>query len=649
MKLRTIKSSLWLLLVLCTYNQLMAADLKTDRDVWLYLNRQSDFWFEQHSSSRSIDPGEWKKPLEMVFSKLSRYSGETNYKPIYRVVDDSSFNAACYPNGKIVVNSGTLEFMDEQLEREIEAPLSSLPQEKRDELRAVMIAPVIAHELGHYINRHSYKYFLRLWKAQGGSAGGDFDYSMMKFSQKNEFEADMTGYYLLQKAGYPAERMIGVLSMMNVFHQKSLSAGGGSSLASYFSTHPSPHKRVAALNAEGTEFHKMAAKLEQAFEYIQLGKDLQVAIDILDSALKQYPENIFLRKANTIAYHKLWLATVPVREQKMKGIITTAGFRDDMVLKKEAERRSTKKTIPGDKKIYYKAKQLYLKTWQEAADHSFNSNFALLLAYSPKKNETEFAKSLAHSASRESGHPDFISNEAMVLYLAGDKKKSEEILLMLAVQFDKEYSKLLSHAQMSPFAGETLKRMKKHISMVQSVDKTFVFSYFTPLLNLSMFYMLEWDMEKSKTLAYDYLTRYESRSTWARFLADIHQIEITQPEKKYFQVNGIKVTDGLKKVIDTWGKPDTTDMGPSAQELWTYDRLGAKLTIENGVVETIRLFSVKSPRIDNQFGIGSSRSSIEEILGRYKRFSDSYFVYDRQQEIAVQYVLGECSDIILLK
>jgi beta-barrel assembly-enhancing protease len=164
---------------------------------------------------------------------------------------DASFNAAMFPSGMMIVNTGVLARV-------------------RNEAQ---FAAVIGHEVGHYFRRHSLARYrdIRHKTAMGevataASQGGSYGMgtgmeswnlitqaiveSVYRFSQDQESEADAFGIMLMARAGYApraasamCEQLIDERRASAAARDKRYFAGAGSAL----STHPPTRRRIVDL------------------------------------------------------------------------------------------------------------------------------------------------------------------------------------------------------------------------------------------------------------------------------------------------------------------------------------------------------------------------------------------------------------------
>ena len=157
----------------------------------------------------------------------------------FHVIPAADINAFALPGGPIFVNLGTIQAADNEAE----------------------LAGVLAHEMSHVYMQHSAKQAPKATVAQivAGLAGAVLPQSgigslgrmgiqigagtlLMKYSRKDESQADATGAVIMYKAGYNPKAMAD-------FFQK-LEQKYGSGGAQILSDHPNPGNRQAAIQKE---------------------------------------------------------------------------------------------------------------------------------------------------------------------------------------------------------------------------------------------------------------------------------------------------------------------------------------------------------------------------------------------------------------
>lgn len=185
-----------------------------------------------------------KAYLDGMCRSLGRLSHRPNLDYRLDVLDASAVNAFAVPGGYVYFTRGILGTLNNEAE----------------------LAGVMAHEIGHIAARHSAQQYSRAQLAQIGVAVGGLFFGdlasglaqmgvgmlFLSFSRENEREADALGVEYSSKAGYDAAelaRFFETLERMNP-------ASDRSGLPGWFSTHPSPADREAAVRSMAKEWQQ---------------------------------------------------------------------------------------------------------------------------------------------------------------------------------------------------------------------------------------------------------------------------------------------------------------------------------------------------------------------------------------------------------
>jgi predicted Zn-dependent protease len=163
----------------------------------------------------------------------------------FRIVNSAEINAFALPGGYIYVNRGVFEAAENEAQ----------------------LAGVIAHESGHVVMRHGTHIASQAIVTQGGAAlltsimgesgsltgqlaqlglGLGVDSLLLKNSRSAEAEADRVGTFILLEAGYEPRAMAQFFQIIaRKYPQRTVQ---------FFSDHPNPENRIAAVDAEIAEW-----------------------------------------------------------------------------------------------------------------------------------------------------------------------------------------------------------------------------------------------------------------------------------------------------------------------------------------------------------------------------------------------------------
>ena len=178
----------------------------------------------------------------------------------FRALRDPVPNAFALPNGSVYVNTGLIALLDNESQ----------------------LASVLAHEITHVLNRHTYlqnrsnrKKFLAIniiaaagaWNPVGGVAGAAIDIiaavsplilvtTMFGYSRDLEKEADLKGVDVMTIAEYPPEEMIKALTLLSNDIE-------GEQLKFFYNDHPQLKDRINYVTAYlGSKANKTTAAAE---------------------------------------------------------------------------------------------------------------------------------------------------------------------------------------------------------------------------------------------------------------------------------------------------------------------------------------------------------------------------------------------------
>jgi predicted Zn-dependent protease len=185
--------------------------------------------------------GELEAYLDRVGQAVAANKEIENVNWKFRALRDPAPNAFALPNGSIYINTGLLALLENEAQ----------------------LAGVLAHEVIHVSNRHTYQQnrsirkkvlainilgVISTWNPVGGAAGIAIDLiatvspfmlvlSIFGYSRELEKEADLEGLKNVSAAGYAPEQMVGSFKLL----QKDIE---GEQVTSFYNDHPKLRDRV---------------------------------------------------------------------------------------------------------------------------------------------------------------------------------------------------------------------------------------------------------------------------------------------------------------------------------------------------------------------------------------------------------------------
>ncbi len=297
--------------------------------------------------SYSDDP-ELAEYLNSLGNKLVAASPDSRQEFNFFLILDPQVNAFALPGGFIGVNSGLL-----------------LTAQSESEL-----AGVLAHEIGHVVQRH----FARMLVAQKGFqltslaalaiailtarsnaqvsqaaiAGAQASYvqSSLNFTRANEQEADRVGFRILEKSGFDPEGM-------PAFFGRMLRATRFSDTAapSYLRTHPLTTDRIADMEnrAQNLPYHQVP----DSIEFQLMRAKLKAAQDSPQESVVFFEDSLRERKYLSEAASRYGLVAALIRAKAYP----RAG----------KELQALRKAVPANAAVDVLAAQLYFASGEDAA------------------------------------------------------------------------------------------------------------------------------------------------------------------------------------------------------------------------------------------------------------------------------------------
>ena len=172
--------------------------------------------------------------------KMGALSHQPNLAYSIQVLDSPAVNAFAVPGGYVYLTRGILAYVNDEAE----------------------LAGVVAHEIGHIAARHSAQQYSNAQLAQLGLGLGamvsktfskyagiaQFGVGMLflSFSRSDEREADTLGVEYSSKAGYDSYHMANLFVSLERLNPGEAQGG----LPGWFSTHPNPPDRIAAVKRD---------------------------------------------------------------------------------------------------------------------------------------------------------------------------------------------------------------------------------------------------------------------------------------------------------------------------------------------------------------------------------------------------------------
>jgi predicted Zn-dependent protease len=169
---------------------------------------------------------EKKFNIKKIFNNLSQYVERTKINYNYKIVRTDEVNAYAIAGGNMYINTGILDFLDDEDE----------------------IAFVIAHEISHNEKRHCIKrvQYAVLASSVDPSFGGivQVAYGMysMPFSKYDEFDADENGVKIMLKAGYKKSGAVSFFEKLEKL-EKEYGTDQRDALNDFISSHPTARER----------------------------------------------------------------------------------------------------------------------------------------------------------------------------------------------------------------------------------------------------------------------------------------------------------------------------------------------------------------------------------------------------------------------
>lgn len=159
----------------------------------------------------------------------------------FNVINDSTINAFALPGGKIYIHRGLLEILDNeaQLAGILAHEVAHVTAEHHDRMAGRSMAIAIGTSVAQILTQNSESDLIRMGVPVFVTGSGLLN---LRYSRAQEFEADDLGLRYMVRAGYQPTTLAEVM-------QKLDDITSGQRPSEWFSTHPSPPNRIAAIEA----------------------------------------------------------------------------------------------------------------------------------------------------------------------------------------------------------------------------------------------------------------------------------------------------------------------------------------------------------------------------------------------------------------
>lgn len=210
------------------------------------LGREAAQGIEKEKKLRFIEKASIREYVSGVFFRLTKSSRRADIPYSVRIIDTAEINAFALPGGFVYVNRGLLQWTRSESE----------------------LAGALGHEIGHVVGRHGANTVARATAAESlvneasrillgtdmagkllMQVGGPLALlAMLKYTRMQELEADLLGYYNMQRAGWHPQGMIAL------FRHLGENSAPGDALTGLLSSHPASSEREEQVTAEMTRF-----------------------------------------------------------------------------------------------------------------------------------------------------------------------------------------------------------------------------------------------------------------------------------------------------------------------------------------------------------------------------------------------------------
>ncbi len=210
------------------------------------LGREAAAGIEKEQKLSFVELPRVQEYISNLFEKITKTCRRPNIPYSIKIVDTKEINAFALPGGFVYLNRGLIEYARSESE----------------------LSSVLSHEVGHVVGRHGANAISRQSSAQSlltefsrvilgdetpakilMQIGGPMALlALLKYSRAQELEADLFGFYNMQRAGWSP---LGMIDLFKHFGEKSSAAD---SLLTILGTHPAPAERESQATEEMKKF-----------------------------------------------------------------------------------------------------------------------------------------------------------------------------------------------------------------------------------------------------------------------------------------------------------------------------------------------------------------------------------------------------------
>lgn len=245
--------TLWAMIALLLFPAGCAINPVTGQSELMLLSEQDERRLGLQAEQSVVEEyGVYDDPaLQSYVQGVAQPLARVSHRPLldwqFKVMDSPVVNAFAAPGGYVFVTRGLLAAVNDEAE----------------------LAGVLAHEIGHVTARHSARNYsqslltnigVQLGTALAGSYGDVLGPLLevgtgllfLKYSRDDERQADTLAVEYASKGGYDTNRMADFFTTLQ--RQEALEVGKSGGLPEWFSSHPSPVDREAAVRSQTAQW-----------------------------------------------------------------------------------------------------------------------------------------------------------------------------------------------------------------------------------------------------------------------------------------------------------------------------------------------------------------------------------------------------------